>query len=824
MLINKINNYIRRNLFKTDAKRYLKIPSNVVIDLINKHSDTVDKEKLERGFYGATGIYKYTNGDKTEEVFTNGHYIWSTVDPTPISEYVYVPMNSLTKLDEETILKSFVSLERVVYGTNYDYVVYKKALASYEKTDDYDAYEEETAYFDYYEHSMLDQLTAIGHFHSGYGQVTINDDVIKNEMPESNMDLYCKINITYKDDKPDINIEKTDGTVIKVDETWNLYKKLENIEPFNVKATYLVPFTSVFENELQERYDEVKDKADDRLFTWGIILLIACILTLVIIIMLPKKTEEYTVFENFFDNLWFEIFIGIDTILYVFTYAWFYDYIIDMEDYNKTLAMKVGCAAIIACCILTYMTVMTFMRRIAKKSFIKSLLMYIPFRLFGKAAGVLNREVNRSAENIIDKKFKKKGIIKLRIILVAMFYIINGILGLTFITSADSDMEDLSCVIFVVFNIYVVLKCIKNAINEQDIVNGIAVIASGKLDHRISTEHMKKIEKDVAENVNNIGKGLEYAVEDSIKAAKKSVNDERLKAELITNVSHDIKTPLTSIINYVDLLKREHIDNPKCEEYINVLEKKSYRLKMLIEDLVEASKITTGNITLYMERINLNELLNQVLGEYDDKFSEKNLMVDTEYYREPLYISADGRRIFRVVDNLLQNVYKYSQENTRVYVKLLSNGTNAKIIIKNTSKAKLDIDPEELKERFKRGDESRSSEGNGLGLSIADSLVTLMSGTMQLFIDGDLFKVEVTFPINNDVKINVIEGNLIENCPKSAAEPEEPEEPEYTEVAETPNELMNVDMYNLNEIEDDSNKRILEDKQGSYMIESDDNK
>ena len=240
--------------------------------------------------------------------------------------------------------------------------------------------------------------------------------------------------------------------------------------------------------------------------------------------------------------------------------------------------------------------------------------------------------------------------------------------------------------------------------------------------------------------INKIGEGLYHAVDASMK-------NERLKADLITNVSHDIKTPLTSIINYVDLLKREKLENEKARNYIAVLDAKSQRLKQLTEDLVEASKVSSGNITLQMERLNFVELVYQTAGEFNERFEARGLTAVTKLPKEPVIILADGRRIWRVIENLYNNVAKYAMEHTRVYVGMEVLENTAFFSIKNISEQALNIDASELTERFIRGDVSRSTEGSGLGLSIAKNLTNLMGGTFDIYLDGDLFKVTVSFPI-----------------------------------------------------------------------------
>lgn len=282
-------------------------------------------------------------------------------------------------------------------------------------------------------------------------------------------------------------------------------------------------------------------------------------------------------------------------------------------------------------------------------------------------------------------------------------------------------------------------------LKRKKIVDGIAKIRDGEVTYQVTTEGMHGENLKLAQAVNSIGEGIKTAVETSMK-------DERLKADLITNVSHDIKTPLTSIINYVDLLKREKIETEPVKGYIEVLDAKSQRLKQLTDDLVEASKISSGNITLIMEKINLTELLNQSLGEFSEKFEEKKLSVITEFSAEAVYIEADSRRIWRVVENLFGNICKYALEGTRVYIDMAvpEKEKSVSMSIKNISAQPLNIQAEELTERFIRGDVSRSTEGSGLGLSIAKNLTQLQNGKFEIYLDGDLFKVTLTFPVVNE--------------------------------------------------------------------------
>lgn len=263
-------------------------------------------------------------------------------------------------------------------------------------------------------------------------------------------------------------------------------------------------------------------------------------------------------------------------------------------------------------------------------------------------------------------------------------------------------------------------------------------IAAGDLSYQIDTGKMLWEFKQHGDNLNSIGNGMSRAVDERLKS-------ERFKTELITNVSHDIKTPLTSIINYVDLLEKEELNNEQADEYLEVLERQSARLKKLIEDLIEASKASTGNLTVHMERLEAGIFLVQTVGEFEEKTKARGLELRIAKPEEPVYIMADSRHFWRVIDNLMNNICKYAQPQTRVYINMEETEKKVIMTFRNTSFHELNISSEELMERFVRGDSSRNTEGSGLGLSIAKSLMELMEGTFTLQIDGDLFKVILSF-------------------------------------------------------------------------------
>lgn len=311
------------------------------------------------------------------------------------------------------------------------------------------------------------------------------------------------------------------------------------------------------------------------------------------------------------------------------------------------------------------------------------------------------------------------------------FLLISGILVLSF----GGGIGVLLLIGFWIWTYTTILKVIKqfNKIKEA-----LKSIYEGKTDIKLQEDELKGLLKELAIYINDIAGGFSNAIEESLKS-------ERLKTELITNVSHDIKTPLTSIINYVDLLKQENIEDEKAKEYIEILDNKSQRLKKLIEDLVEASKASSGNIKLQKEKLDVKELIKQVTGEFSDKFKKKDLEIVLGMPEEEISIVADSRYLYRVIENLYSNVAKYALEGSRVYVDVMNSNMHTIIAIKNISKEQLNISVEELMQRFVRGDQSRNTEGSGLGLSIAQSLTELQGGNFSIFLDGDLFKVVIEF-------------------------------------------------------------------------------
>ena len=323
------------------------------------------------------------------------------------------------------------------------------------------------------------------------------------------------------------------------------------------------------------------------------------------------------------------------------------------------------------------------------------------------------------------------GLICISFVLLLIFFVTVAEVGEVFF--------ELFIVILMLAMLYGVWILIKINADTKTLLTAAEKLANGELDYRISEEALNRLHGpfyEHAKNLNLISEGMKKAIENELKS-------ERMKAELITNVSHDIKTPLTSIINYVDLLSKPH-EEEKTEEYIDVLQRQSQRLKRLTEDVVEASKASSGNVQVHMDVVSIKEIIEQASAEYEERLKEKNLLLITKIPEEKIEVDADGRLLWRVLRNVFSNASKYSMDGSRVYIDVVEDGENVITTIKNTSKNQLNITEEELMQRFVRGDSSRHTEGSGLGLNIAKSLMDLMQGSFEIQIDGDLFKSIIT--------------------------------------------------------------------------------
>ena len=453
---------------------------------------------------------------------------------------------------------------------------------------------------------------------------------------------------------------------------------------------------------------------------------VTILLIIYLLITIGHKNDEKTIELNDFDKIPLEIILVVAAFLVILPFI-----ILSQYDRMTSAMLSLGITTYLDVYIVSAVVLHTLIKRIKAKTFLSSsiigqvLIWWV--KIFKKLLSKLKKVWNTItySASITSKVIIGTGIITfIWLVIISMF--------------SDNKMLPLIIVALICFIVYKIIKILKE---YSQIENKLKDVYNGNNQTELKEEDFSMVFKSSVKYLNNISNGLENAVQERMKS-------ERMKAELITNVSHDIKTPLTSIINYVDLLKKEDIANEKANEYINILDNKSQRLKKLTEDLIEASKVSTGNVSLNLEKINIVELIKQAIGEFEDKFQNKNLQIIINCNENEININADSRYMYRVVENLFSNIYKYALENSRVYIDIsIVNDTNVVIEMKNISKDKLNISADELMQRFVRGDRSRNTEGSGLGISIAQNLTELQNGTFELKLDGDLFKVKLTFYI-----------------------------------------------------------------------------
>lgn len=452
----------------------------------------------------------------------------------------------------------------------------------------------------------------------------------------------------------------------------------------------------------------------------GIISVILFILTFCFLCASAGRRKDGSLQLNRFDKIPFDIVILINFIL---TFILF-----DITETNHGYAYYVLLAVSAVILYFSYFSAfLSMVTRIKVKTIIKNNVVYIVLAFIFKNIKKLFSFLWYIIKNL---SIVKKTVLGLAAVVAAVF--LAGIMGMGFYSSGLFAFLLLIIIaLMMIFAVYI-------SICLQKIKMGGELMSQGNFETKIDSEKMLPDFVEFCGYLNNINSTVQNAVDEKTRS-------ERLKTELITNVSHDIKTPLTSIINYVDLIKKENVENEKVTEYISVLDRQSARLKKLIEDLVEASKASTGNLSVELTKCEPAVLLTQTLGEFDEKLKNAGLTPVLTCPENPLYIMADGRHLWRVFENLTANICKYSLSGTRVYLEIYENRGSVCVTFKNISKNELNISGEELTERFVRGDSSRNTEGSGLGLSIAKNLTELQGGKLNIDIDGDLFKATVIF-------------------------------------------------------------------------------
>ena len=531
-----------------------------------------------------------------------------------------------------------------------------------------------------------------------------------------------KVYWDYVDGKVDTNINYLDSENIKYNYSfiyamekqtdtsysiidYDIYTScdLSSMEEYSAYGINETLYTYMLENRTQPIY--------------ATILSIGLLIIIIIYLFwsIGHKEGEVGITLNSIDKIPYEILVFVCLMILSVALA----VVVNIGGTINYVILLVGFLGYLVCYAMCAVIGVTTIKRIKAKKFIKSFLIYkIGKWCFDKIQGWLRTINQKATEN------------KRIFWYYLLFIIISIMLASLFYTG-------IAIILLIGFWIWAYYQIKKYILEQEKIKNALKDIYEGKSnDVHLNESELRGALKEMAIYVNDIASGFSNAINESLKS-------ERLKTELITNVSHDIKTPLTSIINYVDLLKKENIQDEKVKEYIDILDKKSQRLKKLTEDLVEASKVSSGNVKLNLENINIKELFNQTTGEFKDRFEEKNLIIETTIPNDNIKINADSRYLYRIIENLFSNITKYALEGSRVYIDIIEKEKIVDISIKNISKDKLNISSDELMQRFVRGDKSRYTEGSGLGLSIAKSLTELQGGTFDIIIDGDLFKVHI---------------------------------------------------------------------------------
>ena len=449
-----------------------------------------------------------------------------------------------------------------------------------------------------------------------------------------------------------------------------------------------------------------------------VIAAVSFILCLVLFIFLlcaaGHRAGSEGIVPSFVDKIPFDLF----TLLMIVAISCLWAILAEMS-YDSILLIMLACLVILVAALLILLYIMSFAVRVKLGGVIKGCIIY---KVLAWVWRLIRSVCHAIAELVRGMPLVPKTCVAVAVILLLELISVN------------------SGVVWLITNALLAAALIYTAICAKKLLTAGHKLAAGDESCVVDTSKLYGPFREHGEDLNTIRDGVSLAVEARMRS-------EHFRTELITNVSHDIKTPLTSIINYVDLLGKEKPENEKMREYIDVLQRQSARLKKLIDDLLEASKASTGNLTVNAEPCDVGVLLDQTLGEYGEKLSAAGLEPVLTKPEKPVIIMADGRHMWRIFDNLLNNICKYSQRGTRVYLEVCERDGKAVVTFRNISSRQLNISSDELMERFVRGDSSRNTEGSGLGLNIAQSLAQLQKGTMELTVDGDLFKVTLTFDV-----------------------------------------------------------------------------
>ncbi|MBN3358880.1 histidine kinase [Clostridium botulinum] len=543
-----------------------------------------------------------------------------------------------------------------------------------------------------------------------YIKNSLTKEVYTNLAPKTNIDSYIKNNSIYSISFP-----------LKSYNTKNFLETNNLLNSFNWEGNIIITkdFNSdgyIFKN--YNYYNFIRD----RLVKEIIIGVPSLIMGIFMLIIFKRRNYLNSPILNKVKEMYNNIPLDLKLFIFVLYTAIIGSYLINLSFFYKPLGIN---HFVIITLVSLYILYLIFNVKYAiglkkdKKQF-----------LIQCKGSFINKLLNAFKNSNLNKNIKLKiAFIMALSSIVAAFVLLVLLLGIHNIIVAS--------IVAIIYIVLLIRYLFKKADYLNEILKATEEMSYGNLDYVIKENGESALDK-IAHNINNMKDGYKKSLEEQVKS-------ERLKTELITNVSHDLKTPLTSIINYIDLLKKEDLSKDEINGYISVLDRKSKRLKSLIEDLFEASKMSSGAVELNIEKINVTALLKQSIAEFEEKITKSSLELKFKYDNNKTYANLDGKKTWRVFENLINNIIKYSQPNTRVYIDLIETNTKIIITMKNISRYEMDFSADEIFERFKRGDKARNTDGSGLGLAIAKSISELQGGSLNIIIDGDLFKVIVEF-------------------------------------------------------------------------------
>ncbi|NFM45760.1 sensor histidine kinase [Clostridium botulinum] len=543
-----------------------------------------------------------------------------------------------------------------------------------------------------------------------YIKNSLTKEVYTNLAPKTNIDSYIKNNSIYSISFP-----------LKSDNTKNFLETTNLLNSFNWEGNIIITKDFNSSGYISKNYNYY-NSIRDRLIKEIIVGISSLIMGIIILIIFKRRNYLESSMLNKVKGIYNNIPLDLKLFIFILYTAIMGSYLINLSFFYKPLGIN---HFIIITLISIYILYFIFNIKYAielKKDKNKFLIQC--------KGSFINKLLNAFKNSNLNKNIKLKIIFIMTVSsILAAFVLLVLLLAIHNIIIAP--------ILTIIYIVLLMRYLFKKADYLNEILKATEEMSYGNLDYVIKENGESALGK-IAHNINNMKDGYKKSLEEQVKS-------ERLKTELITNVSHDLKTPLTSIINYIDLLKKEDLSKDEINGYISVLDRKSKRLKSLIEDLFEASKMSSGAVELNIEKINVTALLKQSIAEFEEKITKSSLELKFKYDNNKTYANLDGKKTWRVFENLINNIIKYSQPNTRVYIDLIETNTKIIITMKNISRYEMDFSADEIFEKFKRGDKARNTDGSGLGLAIAKSISELQGGNLNIIIDGDLFKVIVEF-------------------------------------------------------------------------------